>query len=65
MKLYEIDWRYSSTRHIFEVLTESLKDVVAKLHEAEQSGDELYKNGKGGQEQDKSKKLLPSSKLLV
>jgi hypothetical protein len=42
MNLYEIDWRYSSTLHIFEVLTESLKDVVAKLHEAEQSDDELY-----------------------
>ena len=41
MNLYEIDWRYSSIRNIFGTLSESLQTVVDKLHEAEQSGDDI------------------------
>ena len=41
MNLYEIDWRHPSIRHIFKALSGSLRDVVSRLHEAEQTGDEL------------------------
>lgn len=36
MNLYEIDWRFSSTKHIFQALSDGLKDVQRDFSEAQE-----------------------------